>query len=231
MERNIEKMLNRVSTAFIIIGTLIMLLMILQTPKTCISPEAPSKPHTHFPRSTCDTSPRKHLPLHKKNARLWSSNAWKTRVLSFSDYFLRLRDLGLIHNHTKALCLSAGAGHAPMAMERIGLGDVTGVELVDSGPVVRKADPHDLPFFDGVFDLAFDGNLGEDLFPGRVVEEMERTVRKGGVCVVAVEECGGEGVREVAGLFLRSRVVDVVNVTLEGLRKTSLVFKVGDFKT
>ncbi|ESQ49528.1 hypothetical protein EUTSA_v10022104mg [Eutrema salsugineum] len=71
MERNVEKMLNRVSMVFIIIGTAIMVIMILQTPKTCIPPEAPSKPHTHFPRSTCDSSPRQHVPLSKKNARIW----------------------------------------------------------------------------------------------------------------------------------------------------------------
>ncbi|KAG2263122.1 hypothetical protein Bca52824_070201 [Brassica carinata] len=231
MERNVEKMLNRVSTVFIIIGTLIMVIMILQTPKTCISPEAPSKPHTHFPRSTCDSSPRKHLPLPKKNARLWSSKAWKTRLTSFSSYFLRFRDLGLLRNHTRALCLSAGAGHAPMAMNRIGLSDVTAVELVDSLPLVRRADPHNLPFFDGVFDFAFTAHLGDALFPWRVVEEMERTVRGGGFCVVAVDECGGDDVRDVARLFLKSKIVDVANVTLEGLKRTSILLKVQDFKT
>ncbi|RIA05610.1 hypothetical protein BRARA_K00128 [Brassica rapa] len=231
MERNVEKMLNRVSMAFIIIGTLIMVIMILQTPKTCISPEAPSKPHTHFPRSTCDSSPRKHLPLPKKNARLWSSKAWTSRLSSFSSYFLRFRDLGLLRNHTKALCLSAGAGHAPMAMAQIGLSDVTAVELVDSLPLVRRADPHNLPFFDGAFDFAFTAHLDDALFPWRVVEEMERTVRRGGFCVVAVDECGGNDVREIARLFLKSKLVDVANVTLEGSKRTSILLKVQDFKT
>ncbi|CAF2028659.1 unnamed protein product [Brassica napus] len=231
MERNIEKMLNRASVVFIIIGTLIMVIMILQTPGTCISPEAPSQPHTHFPRSTCDSSPRKHLPLPKKNARLWSSKAWTTRLSSFSSYFLRFRDLGLLRNHTKALCLSAGAGHAPMAMNQIGLSDVTAVELVDSLPLVRRADPHNLPFFEGAFDFAFTAHLDDALFPWRVVEEMERTVRRGGFCVVAVDECGGGDVREIARLFLKSKLVDVANVTLEGSKRTSVLLKVEDFKT
>ncbi|KAG7559708.1 Cation/H+ exchanger [Arabidopsis thaliana x Arabidopsis arenosa] len=64
-----------------------MVIIILQTPpKTCISPDAPSKPHTHFPSSNCDSSPRQHLPLPKKNARSWSSKAWKSRLSSFSDF-------------------------------------------------------------------------------------------------------------------------------------------------
>uniref|UniRef100_A0A1J3JET7 Methyltransferase type 11 domain-containing protein n=2 Tax=Noccaea caerulescens TaxID=107243 RepID=A0A1J3JET7_NOCCA len=226
MERNVEKMLNRVSVAFISIGTVIMVIMILQTPKTCISPEAPSKSHTHFPRSTCDSSPRQHLPLPKKNARMWSSKAWKKRLSSFSSYFIRFRDLGFLQNHTKALCLSAGAGHAPMALSQIGLADVTAVELVESLPLVRRADPHNLPFFDGVFDFAFTAHLAEALFPWRFVEEMERTVRRGGICLVAVDECGGDDVKDITRLFLNSKLVDVANVTLEGSKMTSLLLKV-----
>ncbi|CAA7025339.1 unnamed protein product [Microthlaspi erraticum] len=226
MERNVEKMLNRVSVAFISIGTVIMVIMILQTPKTCISPEAPSKSHTHFPRSTCDSSPRQHLPLPKKNARMWSSKAWKLRLSSFSSYFVRFRDLGFLQNHTKALCLSAGAGHAPMALSQIGLSDVTAVELVESLPLVRRADPHNLPFFDGVFDFAFTAHLAEALFPWRFVAEMERTVRRGGLCLVAVDECGGDDVKDIARLFLNSKLVDMANVTLEGSKMTSLLLKV-----
>ena len=50
-------------------------------------------------------------------------------------------------------------------------------------------------------------------------------------CVVAVDECGGDDVREIARLFLKSKLVDVANVTLEGSKKTSILLKVQDFKT
>ncbi|CAN7111472.1 unnamed protein product [Brassica rapa subsp. narinosa] len=99
-----------------------------------------------------------------------------------------------------------------MAMAQIGLYDVTTVELVDSLPLVRRADPHNLPFFDGAFDFVFTAHLDDALFPWRVVEEMERTVRRGGFCVVAVNECGGNDVREIARLFLKSKLVDVANL-------------------
>ncbi|WZY88113.1 hypothetical protein YC2023_044848 [Brassica napus] len=98
-----------------------------------------------------------------------------------------------------------------MAMAQIGLSDVTVVELVDSLPLVRRADPHNLSFFDGAFDFAFTAYLDDALFPWRVMEEMERTVRRGGFCVVAVDECGGDDVREIARLFLKSKLVDVAN--------------------
>ncbi|CAN7126563.1 unnamed protein product [Brassica rapa subsp. narinosa] len=111
----------------------------------------------------------------------------------------------------------------------VSLYDVTAVELVDSLPLVRRADPHNLPFFDGAFDFTFTAHLDDALFPWRVVEEMERTVRRGRFCVVAVDECGGDDVREIARLFLKSKLVDVAIVTLEGSERTSILLKVQDF--
>lgn len=135
--------------------------------------------------------------------------------------------MGLLHNHSKALCVSAGAGHEVMALFQMGLVDVTGVELVDSPPLVSRADPHNLPFFDQVFDFSYSGHLAEALFPARFAEEMERTVRQGGLCVVALEECGGEEVREIVGLFKKSKFVGVANVTLIGTKITRIIFRVG----
>ncbi|KAH0934770.1 hypothetical protein HID58_011887 [Brassica napus] len=90
-------------------------------------------------------------PIHRRSTVSPSSppsltKAWISRLSSFSSYFLRFCDLGLLRNHTKALCLSAGAGHAPMAMAQIELSDVTAVVLVDSLPLERRADPHNLHF-------------------------------------------------------------------------------------
>lgn len=135
--------------------------------------------------------------------------------------------MGLLHNHSKALCVSAGAGHEVMALFQMGLVDVTGVELVDSPPLVSRADPHNLPFFDRVFDFSYSGHLAEALFPARFAAEMERTVRRDGVCVVAVEECGEEEVREIVGLFKKSKFVDVANVTLTGTKMTRIIVRVG----
>ncbi|KAJ6885054.1 hypothetical protein NC652_031914 [Populus alba x Populus x berolinensis] len=66
-----------------------------------------------------------------------------------------------------------------MALNNMGVSDVTGVEIVDS--------------------------IKEALFPLRIVGEMERTVRNGGVCVVAVKECGGEEVDAIASFLCQSK--------------------------
>ncbi|RYR21697.1 hypothetical protein Ahy_B03g067021 [Arachis hypogaea] len=205
MDREIERFLKRLSFVAIAIASTTLILLFLQTPDTCVPSDAPLKPHLRFPKSTCDFTTRIHAPLHKKNQRLWSTRDWNSKVQSFSSaVFLPLRRLGILANHSKVLCVSAGAGHEVAALSGSGVEDVTGVELVDSPPLVQRADPHNLPFFDGAFDLAFSARLDEALFPARFAAEMERTVRSGGSCVVAVAECGDDEVREVVGLFRKS---------------------------
>lgn len=113
-----------------------------------------------------------------------------------------------------------------MALKELGLRDITGVEVVNSLPLVRRADPHSLPFFDNAFDLGFSAYLDRALFPERYVAEMERTVRVGGACVVAVEECGGREVEEVVKLFRKSKVLGVKNVTMGVEQKTRIVLRV-----
>ncbi|KAF5726425.1 hypothetical protein HS088_TW22G00103 [Tripterygium wilfordii] len=225
MEKHIESLLNKFSIAAITIATFTLLIVALQTPETCIPPNTPPKPHLRFPKSSCDSSPRQHLPLHKKNLRLWSSKSWQTRVSSYFQFFTNLHHLDLLHNHSRAICVSAGAGHEVMALRNMGLTDVTGVELVDSPPLVKRADPHNLPYFDGVFDFAFSGHFEEALFPGRYAAEMERTLRVGGVCVVVVDASGDTEVTEISGLFKNSKVVRVENITLIGSKMTGIIFR------
>ena len=133
--------------------------------------------------------------------------------------------MGLLKNHSKVLCVSAGAGHEVMALSKMGLEDVTGVELIESLPLVSRADPHNLPFFDGAFDVAFTGHLVEALYPMRYAGEMERTLRKGGLCVVLVDECGDEEVKEIVRLFRRSRLLGSADVTLNGRRIIRIIMR------
>ncbi|XP_027347707.1 uncharacterized protein LOC113859090 [Abrus precatorius] len=222
MDREIERFLNRLSCAAIAIASLTLLFLFLQIPDTCVPPDAPSKPHLRFPKSTCDFSTRTHVPAEKKSLRLWSTRDWNNKVNSFSLLF---RHLSLLRNHSKVLCVSAGAGHEVAALSSLGVDDVTGVELLDSPPLVSRADPHNLPFFDAAFDLAFTARFDEALFPARFASEMERVVRPGGACFVLVAECGVDEVREVVDLFRNSRLVSSSNVTVVGMRMTSILMR------
>ncbi|KAL3615251.1 hypothetical protein CASFOL_040912 [Castilleja foliolosa] len=227
MEKHIQIFLNRLSFASITIATLTLLILYLQTPETCFDPSDPNpKPHTRFPRSTCDFAHRSYTSVEKRNRRLWSTNAWKNSVASYTFLVKALQARNHVSNESRALVVSAGPGHAVQALQNLGLEDVTGVELVESPPLVSRADPHNLPFFDGIFDLGLGLYLDRSLFPGRYVGQIERTVRSGGVCVVTVEECGMNEVKEIVGLFKNSQFIDAKNVSLAGEKSTRIVMRV-----
>ncbi|KAG6420433.1 hypothetical protein SASPL_116960 [Salvia splendens] len=214
-----QLLLNRISIAAVIAATLLLLLSI-QTPQTCFDPSDPNpKPHMRFPKSTCDFHPRAYTTVEKRNRRIWSTKAWAVAVASYASFFETLRSRNHIANHSHVLVVSAGPGHAVRALRDAGVEDVTGVE---SPPLVSRADPHNLPFFDGIFDLWFGAYLDLALFPARYVAQIERTVRSGGVCVVAV----AEEVAEIVKLFRKSRFVDAESVVLAGERRTRIVMKV-----
>ncbi|XP_054793188.1 uncharacterized protein LOC129298772 [Prosopis cineraria] len=225
MDRQIQVFLRKLSWACITVASFTLLLLFLQTPETCVPPDTPSKPHLGFPKSSCDFSPRVYVPIDKKNKRLWSSGEWLKKVNSYVKFFKSLQDVGLLQKNSRALCVSAGAGHEVMALANLGVLDVTGVELIESPPLVSRADPHNLPFFNNSFDFAFSAHFAEALFPSRFASEMERTVEAGGVCVLVVEECGDDEVKEIVGLFRNSRLTSSNNVTLIGLKWTSVIMK------
>ncbi|KAF5205605.1 S-adenosyl-l-methionine-dependent methyltransferases superfamily protein [Thalictrum thalictroides] len=112
-----------------------------------------------------------------------------------------------------------------MALSELGVIDITGIELIDSSPLVSKADPYNLPFFDDVFDLGFSAHFAEALFPLRFISEMERTVRIGGFCVIVLEDCFDDDLNEIKRLFRRSSFVSARNVTLIGLKMTRIIMR------
>ena len=112
-----------------------------------------------------------------------------------------------------------------MAMRELGVSDVTGIDIVDVPPLVRRSDPHNLPFFDGVFDLGFSAGLDWALFPARFVAELERTVIKGGIIVLAFGRFSTA--EEVRSLFKRSSLISLSNVTLIGSEMSMIIVKNG----
>lgn len=228
MDRHIQIFLNKISLVFIAIATLILLLLYLHTPATCvdIASNGHFKPHHRFPKSTCGYTARPYTSVEKRNRRLWSTDAWIRTVRSYTDLFRLLLDKRLFSVHSRVLVVSAGPGHAVKALNDLGLNDVAGVELVESPPLVSRADPHNLPFFDDAFDFVFSAYLDRALYPVRYAGEMERVVRDGGACVVAVEECGEGEIEVVVKLFRKSKFLGAMNVTLGGERRTRMVFRV-----
>ncbi|KAK8918813.1 hypothetical protein KSP39_PZI021406 [Platanthera zijinensis] len=223
MERHIERLLNRISLTFATIATLSLIHLFSRSSLSC----APS-PLRHrnqssltltlspFPSSSCESASREIISSEKRFLKLRSTHAFRRRVQSFSSVFLSLRSLGLLSNTSHVLCVSVGAGHEVVALQDSGVVDVTGVEVMDFPPLVKRADPHNLPFFDEVFDLGFSTGFDAALFPKRFVEEIERTVRRWGA---------EGGVVDVEKLFQWSSLLEVRKFTLDGSPMTLIVMR------
>ncbi|XP_051115336.1 uncharacterized protein LOC127240608 isoform X2 [Andrographis paniculata] len=181
---------------------------------------------SRFPKSTCDFTHRSYVPIEQRNHRIWSTKTWTSAVSSYTSLFKALQAQNYLLNQSRVLISSAGAGHGVQALYEMGVEDVTAVELVESPPLVTRGDPHNLPFFDGVFDLGLGVYLDRSLFPSRYVDQIERTVRGGGVCVVTVEECGSQEVKDIVKLFKKSRFIDAKDVVLAGEKRTRIVMRV-----
>ncbi|KAJ0983386.1 hypothetical protein J5N97_011641 [Dioscorea zingiberensis] len=236
MDKHMQRLLNRISLVFAVAGTLALFHVFFSTSVSCSYPRHHPRlhdtltltlAHTPFPRSSCDAASRPALPPEHRFSRIQSSRSWRNRVAALSSLFLRLRTAHLLSNSSRILCVFSGAGHEVAALRQSGVIDVTGVDLIDFPPLVSRADPHNLPFFDNVFDLGFSSGLAGALFPARFVGELERTVRKGGAVALVVERCGSEDeVASVKGLFRKSNLVEVSNVTLSGSEMTLIVMRV-----
>ncbi|KMZ67026.1 S-adenosyl-L-methionine-dependent methyltransferases superfamilyprotein [Zostera marina] len=202
----------------------VFLFIIFQTPSKTAATNPSIIFHASFPTSSCQlASARRHVPPLTRSRKFRSTRYFRHRVASVTSLLKSLNLATHLSRLTSTLCVSAGAGHGVQAFLDLGVKEVTGVDLVDFPPLVTRSDPHNLPFSNEFFDLGFTDELDRALFPGRYAAEMERTVRNGGVCVAIVRECEDEmEVDEVKGLFGRSEMVDLRNITLDGHVQMSL---------
>ncbi|RLM92819.1 hypothetical protein C2845_PM08G27760 [Panicum miliaceum] len=238
MDGHVRRLLNRVSIALAAVATAALLQLFRHTSSSCLI--GGGGPSTYaslslapFPRTSCDAASRRVVDPDLRLARFRASTCWSRRGAALSAAaFAPLRRLRLLGESSRVLCVAAGAGQAVDAIHAAGVGDVTGVDLVDFPPLVRRADAHNLPFFDGAFDVVLSDDPGAvtgALFPSRFAAEVERTVRRGGAIVIALDR--RFGFSTVARLFRKSRVVEVRNATLDGSLVNVIILRSNRTKT
>ncbi|KAK3138355.1 hypothetical protein QOZ80_5AG0367720 [Eleusine coracana subsp. coracana] len=230
IDQRAQRLVTCVSVALAAVATLFLIHLLHQASASCF-PASPSFGLTlslaPFPRTSCDSASRRVVPPDRRLAKLRTTQRWRRRTAALSaSAFPPLRGLGLLGAHSRVLCLAAGAGYAVDAFRSAGLREVAGVDLVEFPPLVRRGDPHHLPFSNGAFDLVFSDDpraISGALFPTRLAAEAERAVRRGGGIALAI----GRDIETaaVAALFKRSRVVDVQDVTLDGSQVRLLILE------
>ncbi|KAL0335819.1 UNVERIFIED_CONTAM: hypothetical protein Scaly_1446900 [Sesamum calycinum] len=171
--------------------------------------------------------------LNPKLRQIWTTRDWDRKVRVFSEFFESLKRRELLSNGSKSLCIGARVGQEVAALKRVGVNDSVGIDLVPYPPLVLKGDFHHQPFDDGTFDFEFSNVFDHALYPWRFVGEIERTLRRGGVCVLHVllsrraDKYSANDLYSVEALkelFKNSEMVEVRRVDGFGL-DTEVVFR------
>ncbi|KAJ6897659.1 hypothetical protein NC652_024455 [Populus alba x Populus x berolinensis] len=171
--------------------------------------------------------------LNPKLRKIWTTRDWDRKIQVFADFFQVLKQENLLFNESKALCIGARVGQEVEALRRIGVSDSVGMDLVPYPPLVVEGDFHRQPFGDGTFDFEFSNVFDHALFPDKLVGEIERTLKPGGICVlhVALSRRADKysandlySVKPLVKLFTNSKVVRVRKVDGFGL-DTEVVFR------
>ncbi|WCJ36190.1 S-adenosyl-L-methionine-dependent methyltransferases superfamily protein [Euphorbia peplus] len=171
--------------------------------------------------------------LNPKLRQLWKTRDWDRKVNVFAQFFTSLKQRNLLSNTSKSLSIGARVGQEVAALRRVGVADSVGIDLVPCPPLVIKGDFHAQPFDNGTFDFEFSNVFDHALYPWKFVGEIERTLRKGGVCVLHVallhraDKYSANDLYSVGPLkemFKESELVDVRKVDGFGL-DTELVFR------
>ncbi|KAJ4961727.1 hypothetical protein NE237_021637 [Protea cynaroides] len=171
--------------------------------------------------------------LNPKLRKVWITRDWERKIEVFARFFTDLKRKNLLSNDSKALCVGARVGQEVAALQRIGVSDSVGIDLVPYPPLVVKGDFHNQPFRNATFDFEFSNVFDHALYPSKFVGEIERTLKPGGVCVLHValsrraDKYSANDLYSVAPLvelFQESEVVHVRTVDGFGL-DTEVVFR------
>ncbi|XP_042497448.1 uncharacterized protein LOC122076194 [Macadamia integrifolia] len=124
--------------------------------------------------------------LNPKLRQVWTTRDWERKIQVFARFFTDLKQKNLLSDDSKALCIGARVGQEVAALQRIGVSDSIGMDLVPYPPLVVTGDFHNQPFGNESFDFEFSNVFDHAVYPSKFVGEIERTLKPGGICVLHV---------------------------------------------
>ncbi|KAG6404288.1 hypothetical protein SASPL_136534 [Salvia splendens] len=222
---------------FIILSLSIFAFLSLQatTRRPPPSPDLPSDLKIRPGYSSYDSYLQRQLnkTLNPKLRHIWTTRDWDRKVSKFAQFFSDLQRRDLISNSSRSLCIGARVGQEVAALQRIGVENSVGIDLVPYPPLVIKGDFHHQPFRDGSFDFEFSNVFDHALYPWKFVGEVERTLTRGGVCVLHVllsrraDKYSANdlfSVKPLEEMFKKSELIEVRSIDGFGL-DTEVVFR------
>jgi len=114
----------------------------------------------------------------EKRERLLN-NEWISRIEGFEKEFSKFGNF--LTSDKKCLCLGAKTGQEIVSLQKLGIKDVFGIDLIPSEPLVNKGDIHNLSFEDDTFDFIYTSIIDHSIDPKRMISEAERVLKEDGI--------------------------------------------------
>tara|TARA_A100001011_G_C14269071_1_gene826132 strand:- start:226 stop:1503 length:1278 start_codon:yes stop_codon:yes gene_type:complete len=111
--------------------------------------------------------------------KVWLNEEWDTKVASFEKEFRKLE--AFLTPDKKCLCLGARTGQEVAALKNMGIEDAIGTDLIPQTPHVIEGDVHNLDFEENTFDFIYTNILGHSIDPKKMIAEVERVLKPGGL--------------------------------------------------
>lgn len=115
----------------------------------------------------------------------WLNEEWDLKLNGFIQEFKKLESF--IGPETDALCLGARTGQEVVALKKLGVKNVIGIDIVPQEPHVILGDIHDLDFEDSSFDFVYTNIMDHSIDPKKMVQEIERVLRVGGLVFIQIQ--------------------------------------------
>lgn len=138
----------------------------------------------------------------------WLGEEWRLKIDGFKKEFSKLSSF--LTPEKKCLCLGARTGQEVVALNELGLSDVTGIDIVPHEPYVIEGDIHNLQFEDNTFDFVYTNIIDHSLNPKKMIQEVERVLKINGVFFLQIQL--GLDQDEYTEFVIKNPVHDIVSL-------------------
>ncbi|XP_042515340.1 uncharacterized protein LOC122089707, partial [Macadamia integrifolia] len=122
--------------------------------------------------------------LNPKLRQVWTTRDWEHKIQAFARFFTDVKQKNLLSDDSKALCIGARVRQEVAVLQRIGVSDSIGMDLVMYPPLAVTGDFHNQPFGNKSFDFDFSNVFDHVVYPSKFVGEIKWTLKPGGICVL-----------------------------------------------
>ena len=115
----------------------------------------------------------------------WLGEEWDLKLNGFKKEFSKMSNF--LNPDSRCLCLGARTGQEVVALREMGIKNVVGIDIVPHKPYVIEGDIHDLDFDDNSFDFVYTNIIDHSLNPQKMISEIERVLKVGGVFYLQIQ--------------------------------------------